>query len=160
MSRETTCCFTGHRVLGRDFEFDRLYRTIIKLIEKRGIDTFISGGAMGFDTYASEAVLKAKENGYNVQLYLYLPCNNQTEKWAPLFKIKYEEILKRADYIDMVDRPYFEGCMQERNYKMVDASAFCLCYFNGKPSGTGQTVRYAQKCGLEVGNLYGEFSSL
>lgn len=153
MSRETTCLFTGHRALGREFDFDNLYSAVINLIEKRGVDTFICGGAIGFDTYGAEAVLKAKENGYKVKLHLYLPCNNQTEKWAPSFKIKYEDIRKRADYIDIVDRPYFEGCMQKRNYKMVDDSAFCLCYFNGKPSGTGQTVRYAKRCGLTVINL-------
>lgn len=156
MSRETSCCFTGHRILGRDFDFDRLYRTVIKLIEKRGVDTFIAGGAMGFDTYAAKAVLKAKENGYNVQLHLYLPCNNQTEKWPMAHKIKYNEILEKADYVDLVDKPYFNGCMQKRNYKMVDASAFCLCYYNGKPSGTGQTVKYAISKGLEIGNIFNE----
>jgi len=154
MPRENTCCFTGHRIVGKDFDFDRLYRTVVKLIEKRGVDTFVCGGAIGFDMYSGEAVLKAKDNGYNVKLHLYLPCNNQSDRWNAKQKIRYEELLKRADYIDMVDKPYFDGCMKERNYKMVDASAFCVCYFNGKASGTGQTVAYAQKRGLEIGNLY------
>lgn len=157
MSRETTCMFTGHRILDRGFRFERLYKTVVKLIEKRGVDTFIAGGAMGFDTYAAQAVLKAKESGYNVQLHLYLPCNNQTEKWAQAHIIKYNEILERADYIDLVDKPYFDGCMKKRNYKMVDNASFCLCYFNGKSSGTAQTVKYAISRGLEIGNLYREY---
>ncbi len=154
MSKETTCCFTGHRVLGRDFSYDRLYRTVVKLINEHGVNTFIAGGAIGFDTAAAEAVLQAKEQGYDVALHIYVPCRNQSERWNSLDKARYEKILKRADYIDMNDAPYYDGCMQERNYKMVDASSFCLCYFNGKRSGTGQTVRYATKSGLKVGNLY------
>ena len=154
MSKETTCCFTGHRILGKDFDKDRLLKTVIKLIEKRGVDTFICGGALGFDTQAAMAVRTAINMGYKVQLHIYVPCNNQSEKWSQRDKDIYDNILELADYVDMVDRPYFDGCMQQRNYKMVDNSAFCLCYYNGKPSGTGQTVRYAQKCGLEVGNLY------
>lgn len=154
MSKEKTCMFTGHRMLGKDFSFDKLYKTVIKLIEKRNVDTFICGGALGFDTQASIAVLNAKKAGYNVQLHIYAPCNNQSEKWSSQDKALYEEILKEADYVDMVDMPYFDGCMKNRNYKMVDNSAFCLCYYNGRPSGTGQTVRYATKQGLEIGNLY------
>lgn len=154
MSRETTCCFTGHRILGKDFDFDRLYRTVIKLIEKRGVDTFICGGALGFDTQAAIAVRAAINQGYKAQLHIYAPCNNQSEKWSEKDKTIYNGILKLADYVDMVDRPYFDGCMKQRNYKMVDNSAFCICYYNGSRSGTGQTVRYATKQGLEIGNLY------
>ena len=154
MSRETTCCFTGLRILGKDFDFDRLYRTVIKLIEKRGVDTFICGGALGFDTQGAIAVKNAIDNGYNVKLHIYTPCNNQSEKWKDKDKIIYQELLSKADYVDIVDRPYYDGCMKQRNYKMVDNSAFCLCYFNGRPSGTAQTVSYAKKCGLEIGNLY------
>ncbi len=156
MSKETTCCFTGHRIVGRDFDFEILYRTVIKLITKRNVDTFICGGAIGFDTYAATAVLKAKEAGYNVSLHIYVPCNNQNEKWGDVQKAKYKEILNQADYVDMVDKPYFDGCMQKRNRKMVDASAFCCCYYNGLPSGTGQTVKYAQMRGLEIGNIFNQ----
>lgn len=154
MSRETTCCFTGHRILGKSYRFERLYKTVEKLIEERGVDTFICGGAIGFDTQAAIAVIAAKNNGYNVKLHIYTPCNNQSERWNSRDKKIYQEILSRADYIDMVDRPYYEGCMKDRNYRMVDNSAFCLCYYNGRPSGTGQTVSYAKKCGLEIGNIF------
>lgn len=156
MDKSKTCCFTGHRALGKNFSLDRLYNTVIKLITDYGVDTFIAGGALGFDTVASEAVLRAKEQGYRVALHIYVPCLNQAQRWREADRVRYESILKRADYVDINSRPYYDGCMRERNYKMVDNSSFCLCYFNGKPSGTGQTVKYAVSKGLKVGNLYNE----
>ena len=69
----------------------------------------------------------------------------------------YNKILKHANYVDMPERTYFDGCMKIRNYKMVDASSYVIAYYSGQfKSGTGQTVRYAERCGLEIINLYKE----
>ncbi len=157
MSREKTCCFTGHRILGEDLDLKKLVATIIDLHKNKGVDTFISGGAIGFDMKAAAAVLCVKSQfGLDVKLHIYAPCNNQSERWTIGEKGIYRSILAGADYVDMVDRPYFDGCMKDRNYKMVDASKYCIAYYHEKSSfrsGTGQTVRYARKQGLTVINL-------
>ena len=155
MKKEVSCCFTGHRILGKDFSVSALDNTIEYMINK-GVTIFICGGAIGFDTYAAEAVLRAKERHESIELHIYAPCNNQSAKWNIIQKNKYNEILGKADYVDMVDRPYYDGCMKERNYKMVDNSRYCICYFHEnefRPSGTGQTFRYAKRQGLEIINL-------
>ena len=156
MNKETTCCFTGHRIIGDDFELQKLIDLVVDLHKNKGVDTFICGGALGFDTYAAAAVRTARNMGYDVKMHIYVPCNNQSEKWNEAQKRVYNSILSLADYIDMVDRPYFDGCMKIRNYKMVDNSAYCIAYYHENSSfrsGTGQTVRYAKKCGLEIFNL-------
>ena len=156
MNKETTCCFTGHRIIGDDFELQKLIDLVVDLHKNKGVDTFICGGALGFDTYAAAAVRTAQHMGYDVKLHIYVPCNNQSEKWNEAQKRVYNSILNLADYVDMVDRPYFDGCMKIRNYKMVDNSAYCIAYYhenNSFRSGTGQTVRYAKKQGLTVINL-------
>ncbi len=156
MTRKTSCCFTGHRLLEWDFSFESLYGAIVQLITENCVDTFICGGALGFDTLAAEAVLKAKDEGYDVRLHIYAPCNNQSDRWSLAQRAKYNYILDKADYVDMVDRPYFDGCMKIRNYKMVDASDYCICYYKeekGRFSGTGQTVRYAERSGLKIINI-------
>ena len=156
MSRETTCCFTGHRILGKDYDRGKLNDIVLKLHTEKGVDTFICGGALGFDIQAALVVLNLKRSGYNVALHIYAPCNNQSAKWSEADKNVYIELLKVADYVDMVDRPYFDGCMKDRNYKMVDNSRYCIAYYHEdtkRASGTGQTFRYAKKCGLEVVNL-------
>ena len=148
---QKSVCFTGHRIIGADFDKSRLELYLDMLIQN-GYDTFIVGGALGFDTIVAKEILIRKNKGASIELHVYTPCNNQSEKWGTADKITYNEILKRADYVDMAQRPYYDGCMRERNYKMVDNSSVCVCYFNGKSSGTSQTVRYAQKKGLEIYN--------
>ena len=155
MTREKTCCFTGHRILAGDFNEDVLARGIEYLIGQ-GVDTFICGGAIGFDTVCALAVLEAKKNHPEISLHIYAPCNNQSEKWSKSDIILYKKILKTADFVDMPSVPYFNDCMKIRNYKMVDASAYCICYMNTPRSGTGQTYSYAKRQGLTVFNIAGK----
>ena len=148
-----TACFTGHRNLGLDLNRGRLVRCIEKAISK-GCDTFVCGGALGFDTLAARTVLELKNIHPHIQLHMYLPCANQSERWSIAQKREYNRILSAADLVDRVTRPYYDGCMRERNYKMVDASDLCICYINNiERSGTAQTVRYAKRRGLIIVNV-------
>ena len=156
MVREKTCLFTGHRSLDNMLNKDCLMRGIEYVIEK-GVDTFIVGGALGFDTEAALAVLETKKAHPKIKLFIYVPCKNQTQGWSFSDKMQYEAILKSADFVDMPAYDYFSGCMKIRNYKMVDSSSFCIAFFNGNNrSGTGQTYNYAKKSGLSVYNIYGK----
>lgn len=152
MDRSKCCCFTGHRRLGNDFDSDVLARGIEYLIGQ-GVTVFICGGALGFDTACELAVLEAKKKHPEIELHIYAPCNNQHEKWRAGDTRMYKKIIKMADYVDMPDRPYFDGCMKIRNYKMVDNAAYCICYLNSYGTGTGQTVSYARQKGLKVFNI-------
>lgn len=127
------------------------------MIEK-GVDTFICGGALGFDTEAAIEVLKLKKKKYKeIKLHIYAPCQGQDAKWNSRDQRLYKEILSRADYVDMPNTLYNNQCMKIRNYKMVDSSTYLIAYYDGTfASGTGQTVRYGEKCGLEIVNLYNE----
>ncbi len=156
MSRETTCCFTGHRELGISYNRNDLKNAIESLIQK-GVKVFIAGGALGFDTEAAIEVLRQRKSGKDVALHIYAPCQGQSKRYPFREKALYKKILKHADFVDMPDSEYFDGCMKIRNYKMVDASGYVIAYYSGEfKSGTGQTVRYAQRCGLEIINLYKE----
>lgn len=155
MEKEKACCFTGHRIIGADLSTDVLVRGIEYLIAQ-GVDTFICGGATGFDTLCAQEVLNARKRHPHIKLHIYAPCNNQSERWGFTDRLRYNKILKKADYVDMPSRPYYDGCMKERNYKMVDSSAYCICYLNDPRSGTGQTYRYAKQKGLTVFNIAGK----
>lgn len=156
MEKEKTCCFTGHRIMGKDFNADTLVRGIRYLITEKGVDTFISGGALGFDTVAAREVLKIKREFPEVKLCIIAPCSNQDAKWSILQKMEYSSILKKADLVQMPDYAYYEGCMKERNYSMVNQSAYCIAYLNNYRSGTSQTFSYAKKMGLTVYNIAGK----
>ena len=155
MGKENCCCFTGHRILGADFDMTVLFRGIEYLVGN-GVDTFICGGAIGFDTACAEAVLELKKSYPHIRLHIYAPCNNQGERWSVVDQLRYQIILNKADLVDMPSVPYFNDCMKIRNYKMVDNSAYCICYLNNMRSGTGQTYRYAKQKGLTIYNIAGK----
>ncbi len=156
MARENTCCFTGHRAIGNDLSIDTLRRGIEFLIDK-GVSVFIAGGATGFDTICAKQVLSLKREYPHIELHIYAPCNNQTARWNEMDRAVYETILGLADLVDMPNVPYYDGCMRDRNYKMVDSSAYCIAYLNNTVrSGTAQTVRYAKSKGLTVYNIAGK----
>ncbi|MBQ8163556.1 MAG: DUF1273 family protein [Clostridia bacterium] len=151
---ENVCCFTGHRDISSDFSRERL----IKAIEKKialGVDTFLNGAAVGFDMIAAFCVLELKERAEysHIKLHLYIPCKDQDRKWKREDKARYKELLSKSDFIDEPKYGYYDGCMRERNYKMVKNSAHCICYLNSYATGSGQTVREAQRRGLDIINV-------
>ncbi len=154
--RQTTCCFTGHRSIPKEKQQDvknALQRAIAEHISK-GITTFISGGALGFDTLAAQCVLEAREKSCEVSLVMMLPCRDQCVKWSYADRCIYEDILKVADDIYVLNERYITGCMHQRNKMMVSQSGFCIAYYGGRPGGTAYTVELAKEQGLTVQNIY------
>ena len=58
---------------------------------------------------------------------------------------RYYRIAEQCDKETMLQHHYDKDCMQKRNRYMVDSSDIIIAVWNGKPSGTGNTVRYAQE---------------
>ena len=149
-----TCCFTGHRPqkLGYgensiqcDELKNRLEEPIIELIEKEGVTHFISGVALGVDTYAANIVLKLKSNYPMITLECAIPCETQAVKWNERDRDIYYDLLSKSDKETLLQQKYTSDCMQKRNEYMVDNSNYVIAVWNGKPSGTGNTVKYAMK---------------
>ena len=60
-------------------------------------------------------------------------------------------ILGQADSVVYVSRQYYDGCMIDRNHRLVEAAGLLLAVYNGeRRGGTAATVRYAQKMGREI----------
>ena len=155
-NRETTACFTGHRQLREpaDNIADRLSKTLIDLIQS-GYQTFCAGGARGFDALAAETVLALKPRFPQIQLVLMLPFPKQysQEKWTKAEIEQYNQVQALASQIITVAPCYHSGVYYRRNKLLVDASSVCIAYKTRESSGTGHTVKYAQKNGLLVINL-------
>ena len=156
-----TVCFTGHRTIAEDKEklSARLYALLERLVTEQKITDFYTGGAVGWDALAALTVLKLRESYPEVKLHLVLPCpfEEQSAKWNEAQKTEYQHILGLVDSVEQVSDCYYNGCMKARNARLVElASDYCICYWNPKNfrSGTGQTVRMAQKKGIEVINLF------
>ena len=156
-----SCCFTGHREIPLE-KYGEIWsaveREALKLYEN-GVRTFIVGGALGFDTLAAREVIKFRISHPDARLLLYLPCVNQDEQWSERDRNNYQYVLNASDEILYLYDEYVDGCMKERNLRLAEKADILISYVSRSNSGTGQTVRMAEKLGKEIYNLYPSLDS-
>lgn len=158
--RAATCCFSGYRVEkmpfpANDSRMEALTAALDRAIQDAaalGYTGFFTGMSTGFDLWAAEAVLRAR-NTLPVQLFCAIPFDRQADRYPPEWKRRFNHCLLAADRVFALSRDYYTGCYAARNRFMVDASSLLICYFDGKPGGTAQTVRMAEQSGLRIVNL-------
>lgn len=158
---DNCCAFTGHRPHKFPWKYDEadsrcvalkaaLAEQITKLAEN-GVTDFYSGGADGVDCWASLIVLELKQKNPALRLHLILPHEGQADKWNEPAQEQYRSILNQADSVEYVSREYYDGCMLDRNHRLVESAGVLLAVYNGeRRGGTAATVRYAQKTGRQV----------
>ena len=155
------CAFTGHRPQSLPFGFNEtdercialkqtLRAEIIKLIEDEGVTHFISGMAIGVDMYAAEIVLGLKSSYDSIILESAIPCETQAAKWTEEQRNRYFEIAEKCDKETLIQHQYTADCMHKRNRYMVDQADVIIAVWDGRPSGTGKTVQYAQRQGKPI----------
>ena len=119
-----------------------------------GCRNFYCGGAVGFDTLAARQVILFRMSHPDVKLHLLLPCINQDKNWKSSEVRRYEHTLASADTISYVSEEYTKDCMKKRNERLVESCNILIAYVNKEYSGAAQTVRIANKVGVEIYNLY------
>ncbi len=159
--RENCCCFTGHRRLpaGEGLRVRRRLREEIVRLAEGGVDTFLAGGALGFDTMAAQETLRVRAEDFpNLCLVLVLPCLGQEARWSQRDAAVYRGLMRSAGEVIYTGDVYTRSCMFVRNRYLVDRSSHCLCYLAGDAArgGTAYTVKYALQQGLDVINLWEE----
>lgn len=159
MNTKKSCCFTGHRPQKLGYgenctQCDQLKQTmrdvVVSLIEKEDVTHFISGMALGVDTFAAQIVTDLKKEYPWITLECAIPCETQATKWSERDRDLYFNLIAKCDKETLIQHQYTADCMQKRNEYMVDNSDFVVSVWNGKPSGTGNTVRYAKNKGKTV----------
>ena len=112
---------------------------------------FYSGGADGVDCWASLIVLELRQKNPALKLHLILPHEGQADRWSEPAQERYHWILEQADSVEYVSQEYYEGCMLDRNHRLVEVAGLLLAVYNGeRRGGTAATVRYAQKLGRKI----------
>ena len=139
---ETTCAFTGHRILKKDFNEENL-KSLLKEIIGKGYKTFLLGMAKGFDMKCFEILLSF--NLKDIEIIACVPCDNQENAYSKEDKEKYAYLLSKANKVIKLNDEYFNGCMQIRNRYMVDNSSLLIAYMYAERGGTLYTVNYAKK---------------
>ena len=157
---KTSCFFTGHRSFlpKNDPAAAKNLMFIITALAEEGVTDFYAGGAYGWDAFCALSVIVLKKRFPDVKLHLILPCppEQQTLKWSDEQKAEYNIIQGFADDVKIVSDNYTKDCMKKRNARLVELGDICICYYNENDfrSGTGQTVRMAQKANKTIFNLY------
>lgn len=156
-----SCAFSGHRphkFPWKSHEGDprcvalkaALTEQITGLVDA-GVTDYYSGGADGVDCWASLIVLALREKNPALRLHCILPHEGQADKWSDAARERYHIILNQADSVEYVGHKYYDGCMLDRNHRLVDSAAILLAVYNGvRRSGTGATVSYARKLSREI----------
>ena len=150
------CSFTGHRLI-KDSHKDALpalLRRAINYAYEQGCRRFITGGALGFDTYAAKEVLRFRMSHPDVSLILFLPCLDQDAGWSIRQKDSYEYVLQSADEVKYISESYTKTCMKRRNQAMAEECDLMIAYVSRDYSGAAQTMRMALSLGKESYNLY------
>lgn len=157
---DKVCCFTGHRPQSLPFGFNEddvrckrlkelLKTEIVKMIGQ-GVTAFVSGMALGIDLFAAELVLELQKQYPEITLECAIPCENQAARWNEAARDRYFGIIERCDSETLLQTRYTPDCMQKRNEYMVNKSDYIIAVWNGRPSGTGNTVNYARQQGKAV----------
>lgn len=158
IDKTRTIAFTGHRQLKSGITPDELVKKLDSAIAdsyRQGYRMFISGMAQGFDMLAAEAVLRFQQSCMDINLICILPFNGPERRFSYEDKQRYHSILSSTSQIHYTAEKYYDGCFLHRDDVMVsNASGIIAYYDNSVRSGTGYTVRRAQRSNLSVTNLY------
>lgn len=160
MKKEETACLSGHRPKSLPWGYDEkkeccqkfkkeLYKILVGAVEY-GLQNFMVGMAEGFDMIGCETLIDIRKEHSEVKIIAVVPCKNQEIKWKPKQQIRYKELLKKCDNVIILQENYTKECMNNRNKYMVDNSSVVIACYNGKPSGTGNTIRLAKSKGSKV----------
>lgn len=165
-------CGTGHRT--DKFKWFNKYKSYIEnecapecvliksMLEQEvrnlisnGYDYFISGMALGFDTWLAECIIKLKNEFPHIKLEAAIPCYNQESVWPDKNdRDRYHNILKCCDKITYVSKdnykPYY---LIKRNEYMIDNSDIVIACYNGTEGGTRRAYLYAMNNGIEIINI-------
>lgn len=158
---QTACCFTGHRNLPKNHLY-ALKRALPAAIEdclEDGCFDFYCGGAVGFDTLAADTILHLRAQDPRIRLHLLLPHRHQADLFSPDDRIRYYDILSRADTVFFLSDTAVSGNMLRRNRALVNHSTRCISYCTRSSGGTAYTVAYAVSRGIPVYNLAEQISA-
>ncbi len=157
-SRVLTAAFSGYRPekmpFSENIHDERYVRfraseaRVLRMLVDQGYTRFVTGLAMGFDTWMAEDVLTLKEEFPALTLHCAIPFPEQDKAWREADCTRRRAILARADEVVTVSPFYTRDCYHLRNRYMVDMADALVAAYNGCKGGTAYTVQYAilQNC--------------
>jgi uncharacterized phage-like protein YoqJ len=153
-------CGTGHRpnkLGGYSNEAeDLVLATALAALDRNRPSKVISGMALGWDqALARAAVLR------NIPFIAAVPFEGQEKAWPRDSQIMFTKLLRLAEGVQIVSEGgYAPWKMQVRNQWMVDNAGMVLALWDSSEGGTGNCIKYAQKVGKPVVNVWDIYEQL
>ena len=158
--KEQTACLTGHRPKSLPWGYDETKETCVSFKKdletiftgaiEYGLKNFLVGMAEGFDMIGAETLIKLRKKHKEIKIIAVVPCKGQEIKWRSEQQKRYRKILKQCDDVLILSDTYTKTCMNDRNKFMVQHSSVVIACFNGKPSGTGNTIKFARQLDKKI----------
>lgn len=159
-NKSLTVCLTGHRPGKLPWHYDETkencnkfkndLRLVLEDAIKYGFKNFFTGMAEGFDMIATEILLELKNTFKDIKIIAIIPCLGQEKSWKQSQQDKYNKILNHCDDKIILSKIYTKKCMNDRNKFMVNHSSIVIACYNGLPSGTANTIRFAKEKGNKI----------
>lgn len=131
-------------------------------INEKGVENFITGGALGVDQLAFWVVLDLKRKYPHIKNTLAIPFDGVEGRWRKIDKDWYYKMFKYADDVIYVEnRKDYEvneddkrlrviKLMQKSNEYMIDYSYYTLAVYDNTKGGTRNCLNYAKKMNREI----------
>ena len=113
--------FTGYRPEKMPFveskkdeaylKFRKRQLQVIERLIERGCTHFISGVAMGFDTWVAEDILALQKNNSSLELECAIPFPGQADRWSTSDQKRRYKILTHATSSVIVCEHYSSNCL-------------------------------------------------
>lgn len=148
------CSFTGHRperLYGLSEESVMAWLTEqIKAAIADGYTDFITGMQRGVDLWAAEIILEIRKENDSIRLFSACAFPGMEKEWEQSWQERYQNVLKNADGQCFISQRLGRKAFFDRNEWMVDHSSRLIAVYTRAHGGTLETIKYAQKKGLEV----------
>lgn len=152
--KSKSCCFSGHRRLpeGQRAEIMAKTEAEVRKLLSGGINQFLLGGAVGYDTEVAKLLFHLKNERPDIRVVLIYPFDGYIERWNDAQKAEYAELLPKYDEVIKASERSGRDAYLLRNRLLVDGASVCIAYCHKYRSGTAYTIRYAKTQGLMVIN--------
>lgn len=168
--QENTCFIIGHRPQRFKFKYHGDYKLCIKIKKslkaeiirqytENTVRRFWVEGAVGVCCWAAEIILELRKQGTyrDMELSVALPFPTFTERFDLKQKARWRDILKECTDSVAISQGYSPEAYQKCSRYMADRSQFGIAVYDNDRSihsGTGMTVNYTQKKGLQMSFIH------
>lgn len=147
------CTFAGHREIFENGIQKRITEAVRELIESEMSICFFTGGMGEFDQICARVVrgLKKEYPHKEIQLVLVEPYMKQRiNTCGTILHKAYDEIYVPIELAGC----HYKQAITLRNRWMIEHSQYMIAYVFRKTGGAYSSMKYAEKKGLVVRNLY------